>query len=53
MTENQIENWLEDNENIEFVTVATTDLNGILRGKRLPRKIAPKVAAGGLKMPLA
>ncbi|WP_245446744.1 glutamine synthetase family protein [Neorhizobium sp. T25_27] len=45
--------WLEAHPEIESVRAAVCDLNGIMRGKRLPRDQAEKALAGGLRMPLS
>lgn len=45
--------WLERHPHVQFVTLAAHDLNGVLRGKRLPRSLVAKALAGEIKMPLA
>ncbi|WP_420546687.1 glutamine synthetase family protein [Curvivirga sp.] len=45
--------WLEGRDDISHVTVGVVDLQGILRGKRLPKDQAKKVLTGGLKLPLS
>lgn len=43
--------WLVDNPDIHHVTAAVADINGALRGKRLPRAQIEKALKGGLRMP--
>ena len=45
--------WLEKHPKVQFVTLAAHDLNGVLRGKRLPRSMVGRALAGEIKMPLA
>ncbi|MGH1483162.1 MAG: glutamine synthetase family protein [Geminicoccales bacterium] len=45
--------WLEDSPAIDHVTAAAADINGILRGKRLPRNQVEKAFKGSLRMPLS
>ena len=45
------ERWLADNPGIDHVTAAVADINGTLRGKRLPRVQVIKAMKGGLRMP--
>lgn len=45
------ERWLTDNPAIGHVTAAVADINGALRGKRLPRNQVAKAMKGGLRMP--
>lgn len=49
----QAGNWLEQRSEINSVRAAVCDLNGILRGKRLPRDLAKKALAGEMKLPLS
>lgn len=44
--------FLVDNPDIEIIEVLLTDLNGILRGKWIPRSKLDSVFAGGLRLPL-
>ncbi len=43
--------WLNANPQVKHITAAVTDLNGVLRGKRLPVAQAEKVLGGSLRMP--
>ncbi|MGI9335920.1 MAG: glutamine synthetase family protein [Gammaproteobacteria bacterium] len=45
--------WLDSHPNIQSVRAAVCDLNGALRGKRIPVDQAKKALAGGLRMPLS
>ncbi|MEM7091141.1 MAG: glutamine synthetase family protein [Pseudomonadota bacterium] len=47
------ETWLKQNDAVESVTVALVDINGVLRGKRLPVSQISKVFEGGFRMPLS
>lgn len=47
------EKWLEDNGPIESIQAVVCDLNGIMRGKRVPVGQAAKVLGGGIRMPLS
>ncbi len=44
--------WLRDNPDIARVQVAICDLNGVMRGKLIPRAQAEKLASG-IRMPLS
>lgn len=46
-------NWLEEQNNITSLRAAVCDLNGVMRGKRIPLEQAEKVLKGGLRMPLS
>lgn len=43
--------WLESRPDITSLRAAVCDLNGILRGKRVPVAQAGKVLAGQMRMP--
>ncbi|MGK6311468.1 glutamine synthetase family protein [Neorhizobium sp. DT-125] len=45
--------WLESHPEIKSLRAAVCDLNGIMRGKRIPRDQAKKALQGGLRMPLS
>ncbi len=45
--------WLDARPDIDSVRAAVCDLNGTMRGKRVPVEQARKVLAGGLRMPLS
>ncbi len=45
--------WLEENGQIESIQAVVCDLNGIMRGKRVPVGQAAKVLGGGIRMPLS
>lgn len=46
-----IQDWLAKNPDITAVTVALCDINGILRGKRVPLSQLEKLLSGGMRMP--
>ena len=46
-------NWLENQSDIVSLRAAVCDLNGVMRGKRIPVDQAEKVLSGGLRMPLS
>ncbi len=45
--------WLESRTDIRSLRAAVCDLNGVMRGKRIPLDQAEKVLGGGLRMPLS
>ena len=45
--------WLDDHPQIDTLRIAAADLNGIARGKRLPRTMADKAALGTMRFPLS
>ena len=45
--------WLAHNPEIGNLRAAVFDLNGVLRGKRVPRNQLKKVTKGGVRMPLS
>ncbi|WDR02069.1 hypothetical protein PSQ19_15540 [Devosia algicola] len=45
--------WLAERPEIEVMHVAVCDLNGIMRGKRIPIEQALRIADGGIRMPLS
>lgn len=45
--------WLDKHPHIKSVRAAVCDLNGIMRGKRIPVDQAQKALTGGLRMPLS
>ena len=49
----QIATWLDANPEVTSLIIGLTDLNGTLRGKRLPAAQAKKISEGGLRMPLS
>lgn len=53
MTENNVKRWLSDRPEIQSIFACVCDLNGTLRGKRVPVDQAVKVAEGGMRMPLS
>lgn len=50
---NSFKAWLEQNGPIESIQAVICDLNGIMRGKRVPVEQASKVLGGGIRMPLS
>jgi glutamine synthetase len=47
------QDWIKARPKIKALRVATVDLNGIARGKRLPITHADKALGGGIRMPLS
>lgn len=45
--------WLTQNPDIRAVRTAVVDLNGLSRGKRMPRSLAIKAFSDGVRMPLS
>lgn len=45
--------WLAQNPQIEVLHTAVCDLNGIMRGKRIPIDQARRIADNGIRMPLS
>lgn len=45
--------WLKAHPELEVMHVGVCDLNGIMRGKRLPIEQTRRVAEGGIRMPLS
>ncbi len=50
---NAAKKWLDANPNIDNYLAAICDLNGILRGKRIPLSQAGKIFKGDIRMPLS
>ncbi|MGB0927064.1 MAG: glutamine synthetase family protein [Pikeienuella sp.] len=50
---NDTQKWLADRPEIKTLFACVCDLNGTLRGKRVPVEQAEKVIAGGVRMPLS
>lgn len=53
MTNSVGNDWLINAESVESIQAVVCDLNGILRGKRVPVSQAKKVLEGGIRMPLS
>lgn len=53
MSSENLKKWLEDRPEIETVFACVCDLNGTMRGKRLPVEQAAKILKDGLRMPLS
>lgn len=53
MPDNDVTNWLSERPEIRSIFACVCDLNGTLRGKRIPVEQAAKVADGGMRMPLS
>lgn len=53
MTDNKVTDWLAERPEIQSIFACVCDLNGTLRGKRVPVDQADKVAKGGMRMPLS
>src|SRR5690606_8733408 len=45
--------WLDQNPQVEVLHTAVVDLNGIMRGKRIPIDQARRIADNGIRMPLS
>ncbi|WP_281855970.1 glutamine synthetase family protein [Litoreibacter halocynthiae] len=48
-----VDKWLSDRPEIQTIFACVCDLNGTLRGKRVPADQAVKVVEGGVRMPLS
>ena len=48
-----LDSWLKDHPQVDNVVAAVCDLNGTLRGKRIPVDQLQKVLDGGMRMPLS
>jgi len=48
-----IVDWLDQNPQVEVLHTAVVDLNGIMRGKRIPIDQARRIADNGIRMPLS
>ena len=48
-----VDKWLSDRPEIQTIFACVCDLNGTLRGKRVPADQAIKVVEGGVRMPLS
>ncbi len=53
MPVNDVTRWLNERPEIESVFACVCDLNGALRGKRIPVAQAGKIGDGGMRMPLS
>lgn len=53
MSVENLNTWLQERPEIETVFACVCDLNGTMRGKRLPVEQAAKILGGGLRMPLS
>lgn len=49
----QLDDWISENPDVETVLAATCDLNGTLRGKRVPVGQLAGVLGGNMRLPLA
>jgi len=45
--------WLDENSEVTHLRTALFDLNGLLRGKIVPRSQLGKIVSGGMRMPLS
>jgi len=52
-TATNVREWLQDHPEVETVFACVCDLNGTMRGKRLPIEKAKSVMEDGLRMPLS
>lgn len=48
-----ISNWLKSHTEVTYFLTGICDLNGIMRGKRVPRAQADKIFNGSLRMPMS
>lgn len=46
-----MKNWLAKHPEVDAITVALCDINGVLRGKRIPLSQLDKILADGMRMP--
>ncbi|MBM1816706.1 glutamine synthetase family protein [Pseudosulfitobacter pseudonitzschiae] len=53
MSDFNVTHWLADRPEIQSIFACVCDLNGTLRGKRVPVDQAEKVVEGGMRMPLS
>ncbi|MFG6564534.1 glutamine synthetase family protein [Sulfitobacter sp. 1A13421] len=53
MSETKAEAWLAQHPEIESIFACVCDLNGTMRGKRVPADQVSKVVEGGLRLPLS
>ncbi len=53
MSTEALKDWFAKNPEVETVYACVCDLNGSLRGKRVPVAQASKIGDGGLRMPLS
>jgi glutamine synthetase len=53
MSDNKAEIWLAQHPEIDSIFACVCDLNGTMRGKRVPVDQLSKVIDGGLRMPLS
>ena len=53
MAGEKMQKWLDTHPDVSSVRPVIWDLNGIMRGKLLPRKMAGKAFKGELKLPLS
>lgn len=53
MNEADVESWLAENPEIETIFACICDLNGVMRGKRVPVDHLDKIVEGALRMPLS
>ncbi|SFT86841.1 glutamine synthetase family protein [Sedimentitalea nanhaiensis] len=53
MANNKAEAWLAERPEIDSIFACVCDLNGSMRGKRVPVDQVSKVVEGGLRMPLS
>ena len=51
MTSPNAQDWLAANPDVEAITVAICDINGVFRGKRIPLSQLDKLLSGGLRLP--
>ncbi len=49
----EVLNWLEERDDIQSLRAAVCDLNGVMRGKRIPVEQARKALEGKLRMPFS
>lgn len=50
---NNVSNWASSHPEISYFLAGICDLNGIMRGKRIPHSQADKIFSGSLRMPMS
>ncbi len=53
MSNQKVSSWLKERPEIESIFACVCDLNGVMRGKRIPVDQAEKMANGEIRMPLS
>ena len=53
MSDKKAEAWLAEHSGIDSIFACVSDLNGVMRGKRIPMGQLSKVVNGDVRMPLS